>query len=45
MERHPAAFYAFAFLWTFEVTELFRTLLNLQSFVHHGAAVFLQAHN
>ena len=45
MEWHPAAFYAFAFLWTFEVSELFRTLLNLQGFVHHGATAFLQAHN
>ncbi len=39
LERHPASFYAFAFLWTFEVTELFRTLLNFQAFIRHGAPV------
>ena len=37
MERHPASFYAAAFLWTFEVTELFRTLLSFEAFVRHGA--------
>jgi undecaprenyl-diphosphatase len=35
IDRHPASFYAAAFLWTFEVAELFRTLLNLASFVRH----------
>jgi len=45
MERHPASFYAFAFLWTFEVTELFRTLLNLQGFIHHSVVALLQTHN
>jgi undecaprenyl-diphosphatase len=44
LKRHPASFYAFAFLWTFEVAELFRTLLNLQGLVRQGAASFLQAH-
>lgn len=44
LERHPASFYAFAFLWTFEVAELFRTLLNLQSFIRHSAKAFLRGH-
>jgi membrane-associated phospholipid phosphatase len=44
MERHPASFYAFAFLWTYEVTELFRSLLNFEAFIHHGAMAFLRAH-
>jgi len=44
LERHPASFYAFAFLWMFEVAELFRTLLNLQSFIRHNAKAFLRAH-
>ncbi len=32
MDDHPAYFYAFAFVWTFEVAELFESLLTFQSF-------------
>jgi undecaprenyl-diphosphatase len=45
LERYPAFFYAFAFLWTYEVTELFRTLLNFESFIHHSVAALLRAHH
>ena len=31
LNQHPASFYAFAFLSSFEIAELFSTLLNLQS--------------
>jgi undecaprenyl-diphosphatase len=44
LERQPASFYAFAFLWTYEVTELFRTLLNFEGFVHQSAAAFMRMH-
>ncbi len=43
IERHPASFYAFSFLWTFEVAELFRTLLNLQRFIRYCAATYLKS--
>ncbi len=41
MERHTASFYAVAFLWTFEVTELFRTLLSSEAFIRHGLRALL----
>lgn len=44
IERHPSSFYAVGFLWTFEVAELFRTLLNLASFIRHSAEAFLRPH-
>lgn len=40
MHRRPSLFYAFAFLWTFETAELFRTLLKLASLRHAIAVLF-----
>ncbi len=44
MEIHPASFYAVAFLWTFEVAELFDSVLHLQSFARHSLGGFLRVH-
>jgi len=38
MQHRPSLFYAFAFLWTFETANLFRTLLKLASLLRHAAA-------
>ncbi len=42
--EHPASFYAIAFLWTFEVAELFASLLNFQAFARHGLQAFVHLH-
>jgi undecaprenyl-diphosphatase len=44
LKQHPASFYAFAFAATFEVAELFQSLLEFQSFVRHGLLAFLRTH-
>jgi undecaprenyl-diphosphatase len=43
-EKHPPSFYAFAFLWTFEVSELFITLLNLQGYFRTALRIFPKTH-
>jgi undecaprenyl-diphosphatase len=43
MEKHPSCFYAFAFFVTFEVGELFESLLELQSFARHALAGFIRS--
>jgi undecaprenyl-diphosphatase len=44
LDWHPGSFYAFAFLWTLEVTQLYRTLLNLQGFARHAVKSFIKVH-
>jgi undecaprenyl-diphosphatase len=44
MEERPAFFYSLAFAWTFEVAELFTSVLNFQSLVRHSLGGFLQLH-
>ena len=43
MEKHPASFYAFAFFVTFEVAELFESLMEMQSFARHALAGFMRS--
>jgi undecaprenyl-diphosphatase len=40
MEKYPAHFYALLFLWTFEVAELFQSLLQMQGFVRRIFGIF-----
>jgi len=42
IEVHPASFYALAFLWTFEVAELFESLLSFQSFARKSLGIFVR---
>jgi undecaprenyl-diphosphatase len=44
MEKHPPSFYAFAFLWSYEISELFTTALNLQQFLRNALGVFPKSH-
>lgn len=41
MQTHPASFYAFAFAATFEVAELFQSLLVLQSYIRRAFMALL----
>jgi len=45
VEIHPASFYAVAFLWTFEVGELFESLLTFQSFARSWLGILPRIHN
>ena len=44
MEKHQASFYALAFAWTFEVAELFESLLKFQSYVRRSLGAYLGLH-
>ncbi|MGA3240298.1 MAG: phosphatase PAP2 family protein [Bryobacteraceae bacterium] len=44
LEKHPASFYAFAFGWTFEVAELFESLLTFQGFFRRTLGAVLRLH-
>jgi undecaprenyl-diphosphatase len=45
LQEHPASFYAFAFAVTFEVAELFESLLESQAFVRRALGAFLRFHS
>jgi undecaprenyl-diphosphatase len=45
MEIHPATAYAVAFLWTFEVGELFVSLLEFQAFARRSLGILLRLHH
>jgi undecaprenyl-diphosphatase len=45
MEIHPPSFYAAAFVWTFEVAELFESLLSFQAFARRSLGAFLTLHH
>jgi undecaprenyl-diphosphatase len=45
VEIHPATAYAVAFMWTFEVAELFVSLLDSQAFVRSSLGIFLRPHH
>jgi undecaprenyl-diphosphatase len=42
LEKHPASFYAFSFVMTFEVAELFWSARMFLSFAFHGLGSFLR---
>jgi undecaprenyl-diphosphatase len=44
LEKWPPLFYALAFVWTFEVAELFESLLAFQSFARKSLGALLQFH-
>ncbi len=44
LDKSPSWFYALAFVFSFEVSELFVTLLNLQAFLRRAIGIFPRSH-